>query len=126
MFVYPTIPANGKETVAHGQPSLESSLEAVKMPEDETDNSKEMKQPKVVTTIMNSSFHTYIHTIGFRNLLTLAMVTSNCYQLQTTKDTSKKDTTKEPDLSSSQEFIINKKKRKIVTTTKRKTSAPCH
>ena len=73
MFVYPTIPANGKETVTHGQPSLEPSLEVVKMPGDETDNSnvKEMKQPesepKVVTTIINSSFHTYIHTIGFHN-----------------------------------------------------------
>ena len=67
-FVYPTLPAKGKETVRHGQPSLESSLEVVKMPEDETDNSnnKDIKQPKsepkVVTTIINSSFHTYIHT----------------------------------------------------------------
>ena len=52
----------------HRQPSLESSLEVVKTPEDEADNSndKDIKQPesepKVVTTIINSSFHTYIHT----------------------------------------------------------------
>ena len=90
MFVYQTLPSKGKETVRHGQPSLESSLEAEKMPEDETDNSngKDIKQPesepKVVTTIINSSFHTYIHTYHwFPQFLTLAMVTSNCYQLQT-------------------------------------------
>ena len=50
------------------------------------------------------------------------MVTSNCYKLQTTKDTSKKDT-KEPDPSSSQDFIIHKKKTKIGTSRTRKTSA---
>ena len=50
------------------------------------------------------------------------MVTSNCYKLQTTKDTSKKDT-KEPDPSSSQDFIIHKKKTKIGTSSTRKTSA---
>ena len=85
MFVYLTLPAKGKETVRHGQPSLESSLEAVKTPEDETDNSndKDIKQPesepKVVTAIINSSFHTYIHTYyWFLQFLTLVMVTSNC------------------------------------------------
>ena len=55
------------------------------------------------------------------------MVTSNCYQLQTTKEVPKKDTTKKPEIAvdpnSSQDFIINRKKRKIVTTTKRTTSA---
>ena len=70
MFVCPTIPAKGKVTVGHGQPSLESSLEVVKMPGDETDNSndKEIKQPesepKVVTTIINSIFHTYIRLVS--------------------------------------------------------------
>ena len=65
-----TLPAKDKETFRHGQPSLESSLEVVKMPEDETDNSndKEIKQPesepKVVTTIINSSFHTYIPLVS--------------------------------------------------------------
>ena len=89
MFVYPTLPSKGKETVRHRQPSLESSLEVEKMPEDETDNSngKDIKQPKsepkVVTTIIDSSFHTYIHTYHwFPQFLILAMVTSNCYQLQ--------------------------------------------
>ena len=134
MFVYPTLPAKGKETVGHRQPSLESSLEAVKMPKDETDNSngKDIKQPeseaKVVTTIINSSFHDFIHTYHwFLQFLTLAMVTSNCYQLQTIKEAPKKDTTKKPEIAadpnSSQDFIINRKKRKIVTTTKRTTSA---
>ena len=104
------------------------------MPEDETDNSngKDIKQPesepKVVTTIINSSFHTYIHTYHwFPQFLTLAMVTSNCYQLQTTKEAAKKDTTEKPEIASdpnsSQDFIINRKKKKIVTTTKRTTSA---
>ena len=135
MFVYPTLPAKGKEKVGHGQPSLESSLEVVKMPEDETDNSNSRdikKNPeserKVVTTIINSSFHTYIHTYHwFPQFLTLAMVTSNCYQLQTTKEAAKKDTTEKPEIASdpnsSQDFIINRKKKKIVTTTKRTTSA---
>ena len=104
------------------------------MPEDETDNSndKDIKQPKseakVVTTIINSSFHDYIHTYHwFLQFLTLAMVTSNCYQLQTTKEAPKNDTTKKPEIAadpnSSQDFIINRKKRKIVMTTKRTTSA---
>ena len=26
MFIYPTLPAKGKETVGHGQPTLDSSL----------------------------------------------------------------------------------------------------
>ena len=67
-FVYLTIPENRKETVAHGQPSLESSLETVKTPGDETDKSNAMKQPesepKVVTTIMNFSFHRYIRLVS--------------------------------------------------------------
>ena len=73
MFIYLTLPSKGKETVGHGQPSLESGLEAVKMPEDETDNSngKDIKQPesepKVVTTIIIAFIHTFIHTIGFCN-----------------------------------------------------------
>ena len=101
------------------------------MPEDETDNSnsKDIKQPeqKVVTTIINSSFHTYIHTYNwFPQFLTLVMVTSNYYQLQTTKEAAKKDTTEKPEIASdpnsSQDFIINRKKKKIVTTTKRTTS----
>ena len=79
------------------------------MPEDETDNSndKDIKQPesepKVVTTIINSSFHTYIHTYHwFPQFLNLVMVTSNCYQLQTTKEAAKKDTTKSQRLHQTQ------------------------
>ena len=70
MFVYLTLTAKGKETVRHGQPSLESSQEVVKMPVDEPDNNndKEIKHPesesKVVTTIINSSFHTYIRLVS--------------------------------------------------------------
>ena len=72
-FVYPTpTGAKCKETVR--QPSLESSQEMIKTPLDESlqkepndNNKKEIKDPqselKVVTTIVNSSFYTYIQLI---------------------------------------------------------------